>query len=135
MRGPSNSPQIPNVLWADAEIGTITIDYGEVRIAVRESTGRQMIVACRGYIGYCGLGVWDEMVVERADCDPQDPFLAECLRGLRSRYGETLPETGSPERDRRSFNVLRVFLSDGVILKVAAAEFVAEETPNAAADR
>ena len=127
MPGPSDSPQIPNVLWADAEIGSITIDYGEMRIAVNESRGRRMVVRCRGYIGYSAVGFWDEVAVESADCDRGDPFLGECLRNLESRYGTELPDTGSPERDLRSWNVLRILLSDGVILKIAAAQFVAEE--------
>ena len=127
MAGPSDSFQLHNVLWADAEIENITIDYGDVRIGVRESTGRRMGIVCRGYIGYSAVGFWDEVVVERADCDSRDPFLSECLRSLESRYGETLPDTGSPSRDLRSWTVLRIYLSDGANLKIAAAEFVAEE--------
>jgi hypothetical protein len=135
MPGPSESSQLHNVLWADAEIGSITIDYGDVSITVRESTGRQMVVRGRGYIGYSAIGFWDEVVVERADCDREDPFLEECLRSLEFRYGKKLPDAGSPERNRQSWNVLRIVLSDGVILKVAAAHFVAEEVVEATVNK
>ena len=123
MPGHSDSPQLHNVLWTDAEIEAVSVDYSAVRIVVLESTGRRLNVLCRGYIGYSVVGFWDEVVVERADCDSADPFLAECLRSLQSRHGAELPESGSPERDLRSWSVLRVLLSDGVVLKVAAADW------------
>ena len=135
MTGPSEHHPLENVLWPDADLESITIDYDEVRISVAESTGRRMTVSCRGYIGYSMVGFWDEMIVERASCDPKDPFLAECVRSLESRYGGKWSDTGSPTRNRRSWNVLRVVLSDGAVLKVAAAQFVAEETAIANAGR
>jgi hypothetical protein len=111
----------------------ISIDYDEIRISLLESTNRRVAVACRGYVGYSMVGFWDEAIVERADFDPGDEFLGECLRRIGSRYPQGIPDTGSPERNRRSWNVLRIVLSDGAVLKVAAAQFVAEETAIATA--
>ena len=128
MTGLSENHPLQNVLWPDADIESITIEYEEVRISVEESTGRKMTVTCRGHIGYSMAGFWDETIVERADCDRKDPFLAECLRSLESRYGQKWSDTGSPERNLRSWNVLRIFLSDGAVLKIAAAQFIAEES-------
>jgi len=71
-------------------------------------------------------GFWDEVVVERAEILCDDPFLQECVRSLEVRYGQKLPNTGSPERNRRSWNVLKIYLSDGAVLKIAAAAFAPE---------
>ena len=68
-------------------------------------------------------------IVERADFDPEDEFLGECLRSIESRHPRGMSDTGSPARNRRSWNVLRIFLSDGAVLKGAAAQFVAEAHP------
>lgn len=127
MTGPSKDDFLHDVLWPDAHLESITIDYEEVRISLEESTGRRMTVSCWGHIGYSMVGFWDEMIVERASCDPKDPFLAECLRSLESRYGQKWFDSGSPARNTRSWNVLRIVLSDGVELKVAAAQFAAVE--------
>jgi hypothetical protein len=72
------------------------------------------------------VGFWDEVVVERAEIIDADAFLQECVRSLEARYGQILPDTGSPARNRRSRRVLKVYLSDGAVLRVVAAEFASD---------
>lgn len=123
MTGPSETSNLGSVLWADAEIQSVTADYSDVHIVLRESSGRTRTVRCCGYIGYSAVGVWDEIVVERAELVETDALLEECVKGLDERYRAKLPETGSPARNMRSWKALRIYLSDGAVLKVVAAEF------------
>jgi hypothetical protein len=118
--------RLSDVLWDDAEIKSISVGYGEVRISLVESTGKNRAVLCRGYIGYQMTGFWDEMVVERAEVVGSDQFLQENIGNLQSRYGQELPDTGCPERNGRLWKILRIHLSDGAILKIVAAEFSSE---------
>ena len=124
MPGHSDEPELRDVLWPDAEIQSIEIDYEELRISLLESTRQKRIVSCHGYIGHVLVGFWDEVVVERAELIGDDPFLKECVESLRLRYARDLPDTGSPARNLRTWRVLRVHLSDGAVLKVVAAQFV-----------
>jgi hypothetical protein len=124
--GRSEPQQLTEVLWADGEIQTVAADYSEVRIALRESTGQTRTVRCRGHIGYSATGLWDEVIVERAEIVDSDPFLDECLQSLSARYGTNPPETGCVERNQRSWQVLRIQLADGAVVKVAAADFTSD---------
>jgi hypothetical protein len=125
MPGHTEFPNIHDVLWADAEIQSISIDYHSVTVALLEATGRTRAVRCRGYIGYQLVGFWDEIVVERAELSDADPFLDQCRQQLRSTFGKDLPPTGDEFRNQRSWSVLSIHLADGTRLLVAAADFSA----------
>jgi hypothetical protein len=123
MSGRFDMGPLHDVLWPDASIRSISIDYHSVAIHLRESTGRKRVLTCRGYIGYQLVGFWDEVVVERAELNESDPFLSDCLRRIDSVYHNDPPETGDPIRNRRSWNVLLIHLGDGSVLRVAGADF------------
>jgi hypothetical protein len=123
MAGRSDGQQISDVLWPDAEIASISIDYHAVAIALRESTGRQRTVTCHGHIGCQLAGFWDEVVVERAELKESDPFLTECLRVIASAYDGPAPDTGDPARNKRSWRILLVHLGNGAVLRIVASSF------------
>jgi hypothetical protein len=128
MSGHSDAGALSEVLWADAELRSTLVDYEEVRIRLVESTGLERTVICHGYIGYAMAGFWDEVVVERAEIVSEDSFLLECVRNLETRHRQGLFDSGSPERNRRSWKVLNIYLSDGAVLKIAAAAFEVTQT-------
>jgi hypothetical protein len=125
MAGHSRSV-ISGVLWPDAEIDTISIAYDEVVINLTESSQKKTIVRCKGYIGYITLGFWDDVIVAKAELRTSDDLLDACLHSLRQRYGDELPDSGDPIRNRRTYHILEIQLIDGAVLKIVAADFVAE---------
>ena len=83
MDGPSSAPTAySNVLWTDAELLGVTVDYENFSLTLRESTGQIRRVVCEGYIGYEALGVWDEIVVAEAHLDVVGPLLSRCIESL-----------------------------------------------------
>ena len=126
MIGHSEQTSLADVLWADAEIQSVTADYSELRIALKESTCRTRTIRCCGHIGYSAVGIWDEVIVDRAEVVTADALLDECRRSLHARCGQSLPDTGSPWRNQQDWKVLRIHLSDGCLLRVVAAEFMSE---------
>lgn len=126
MSGRSDVESTLDILWADAQITSLTASYGKVELEVRETTGRQVRVVARGHIGFQLLGFWDEVVVESADLVRAHPFADQCLRSITERLGEPAPPTGSPERNSGEFVTLAVSLSDGAVLLCAAAAFNTE---------
>jgi len=111
------------ILWPDAEIESILIDFGELVITLTESSGQKTTVRCKGYIGYSAVGFWDEIVVQSAELLVTDDFIEECLDRLRQRYGNELPDSGDSFRNQRSYRTLAIHLIDGASLKVVAAAF------------
>ena len=111
----------PDILWPDAELHGLHVDYDTVRVHLGESTGRQVVLVAEGYIGYEHLGAWDEVVVESARFD--DPaHLARFETALTSTGGASHP-SGSVARNRGSWRCLTVHFIDGSELRVAAADF------------
>jgi hypothetical protein len=106
------------VLWPDAELIAVSVDYDAVTIEVRESTGLRRLLTCRGHVGYECRGFWDEVIIERAELLATDDFLTDCLKRLRA---DPL-DSGSPARNARSFGVLRIVLLDGCAVTVASTE-------------
>lgn len=117
---------ITKILWPDAEIDSLLIDYGEVVIRLTESSQKRTTVRCSGYIGYTAIGIWDEVIVEEAELLDTSDFQDSCLQSLAQRYGNTLPDSGDPARNRRSYRTLEIRFIDGTVLKIVAAEFVVE---------
>lgn len=116
---------ISAVLWPDAEIQALVVNYDAVLVSVRESTGRRVDLRCIGHIGLSIEGFWDEVVVANADLVAAHPFMDRCLDSLRERLGEDLPPTGSPHRDAQDFATLVITLSDGARIVCTASGFEA----------
>ena len=116
---------ISAVLWPDAEIQAVVVNYDAVVVSLRESTGRQVDLQCIGHIGVSIEGFWDEVVVDNADLVAAHPFMDRCLASLRERLGDELPPTGSPPRDAQDFTTLVITLSDRARILCTASEFKA----------
>jgi hypothetical protein len=112
-----------DVLWADAELESLTVDYEAARLSVRETTGRVVTVVAKGVIGVDFLGLWDEVVVERAAIESDDAFSRECQRRIEERLGRDVADSGSPERNSRRFSTLTLTFIDGATLRLAAASY------------
>jgi hypothetical protein len=115
------------VLWADAEIQALEVNYDAVVLSLRESTGREVALRCVGHIGVLVEGFWDEMVIASADLVAAHPFMDRCFASLKERLGDDLPPTGSPARNSLEFSTLVVHLGDGAQLLCTASEFEAVE--------
>ena len=108
-----------NVLWTDAELLGITVDYDSLSLTLRESTGQVRRVVCEGYIGYEALGMWDEIVVAEARLSVVGPFLTRCIEELERRLGAARLPSGSEARNSRAAMELAIVLSDGCEVRVA----------------
>lgn len=122
-----STDSLPHVLWSDAELETVTIDYDDLVLTLTESTGKSRRIRCQGYIGYVCCGFWDEMIVEGASLSCKDPFLDDCLGALERRLGSERLESGNEGRNKGSFETLRVRFIDGATLVVVAARFTEED--------
>jgi hypothetical protein len=114
-----------DVLWADAELESLAVDYDDARVILRESTGRVVTVVGVGLIGVEFLGLWDELIVERGKVVAGDAFSRECYQRVLDRLGPHVRDSGSPVRNRRRFSTLTVTFIDGSALRIAAADFAA----------
>ena len=108
-----------NVLWTDAELLGVKVDYENLSLTLRESTGQVCRVICEGYIGYEALGVWDEIVVAEARLDAAGPLLVRCNEALERRLGNTRLLSGSEARNGATAFELTIVLSDGCEIRVA----------------
>ena len=59
-----NNFRLQDVLWTDAEMEKIEIDYGSVTLTITESTERRRKISFKGYTAYSVSGFWDEVVVK-----------------------------------------------------------------------
>lgn len=108
-----------SVLWADAELLAVAVDYESLSLTLRESTGRVRRVVCEGYIGYEALGFWDEIVVAEAQLSATGSFLTRCIEALDRRLGNSRLPTGSDARNGTAAMELTIVLSDGCEMHVA----------------
>lgn len=115
-----------SILWTDAELDGIQIDFNELVIRLTEPSKRIRQVRCKGYIGYSLIGFWDEIVIQNVELLDTSDFQLSCLHRLTQRYGETYPDTGDPTRNRRTYRTLSIELIDGTVLDIVAAEFTVE---------
>lgn len=117
---------IANILWPDAEIDSILIDFGELVINLTESSQKKTTVRCTGYIGYSMVGFWDEIIIQSAELLETSDFQLSCLHSLTQRYGTVLPDSGNTARNRRAYQTLSIQLIDGTVLNIVAAEFTSK---------
>lgn len=125
----SEVQSIDHVLWPDAEIEGISVGYERIDIALTESTGNRKQITCWGHVGVRMLGFWDEVVVEDAAVLTDDPFIDACVVSLTSRFAKGLPETGCPDRNAKTWTLLRITLSDAATIDVVATRFSARDLP------
>jgi hypothetical protein len=123
MTGPSDP--IEGVRWTDSYLLSAEIGYDVVQLRLREPSGAAVLVSALGHIGVSLVGFWDETVIETADLVDDHPFAERCFSSIAERYGSGVPDSGSPERNVRSYRTLVVTLADGASLLVSAAEFEA----------
>jgi hypothetical protein len=109
-----------DVLWTDAELHSVTVDYDAVRLELIETTGRRVVVVAHGHIGVAVEGFWDEVIVADGDVVENHPFAERCWESIVARSADRL-DSGSPDRNTRTFTTLVVTLIDGCRLLVAAA--------------
>ena len=117
-----------DVLWADAEVVSLSFDYDSLRLTLRESTGATVVVSGEGVLGVEAVGLWDEVIVERGEISAGHDFAGRCWNAIRRRYGNQVPESGSPARNTRSFQTLMVTLIDGAVIQAAATSFMAQRS-------
>lgn len=120
MTGPSDAVlALGQVLWADAELCRVEVDYGDLHLLVRESTGSLKRVICEGYLGYEIAGFWDEVVIASVEVLDSGSFLDRCLSSLNRRLGALPLPSGSEARNRSCAMQLVLTLDDGCQLNVA----------------
>jgi hypothetical protein len=110
---------LSDVLWPDAELCRIDIDYGDLRLVLRESSGLIKQVICEGYLGYELVGFWDEIVVANAELVDSGPFLDRCMSSIMHRLGTSPFPSGSEARNRERVMQLILTFGDGCQLNVA----------------
>jgi hypothetical protein len=113
---------LDEVLWRDSEIESLNIDYDEVRIVIRETTGRHLELCCEGYIGYGCSGFWDEVVIEKADVMEFHPFVDKCVEGIAARLGSNPHPSGNNTRNNESWKAFVLRLIDGAEIVVACGD-------------
>lgn len=123
MQATSDEHALHGVIWADALIESIHMDYDDVVVRLRESSGRRVDVRCRGFIGLDVRGFWDEMIVEDAHVYAEHPVLRSSLERLATRMGNTLSDCGNARRNECRFLALAIRLIDGCTINIAAARF------------
>jgi hypothetical protein len=112
-----------DVLWADAEIESVSFDYDVARLTLRESTGHGVVVCADGLLGVELVGLWDEAIIESGAFVPDDEFGRRCLDAVERRMVGGVRDSGSPARNSGSFQTLVVTLIDGAELRITAASF------------
>jgi hypothetical protein len=108
-----------DILWEDAELLGVSIDYENLLLRLRESTGQIRRIVCEGCIGYESLGMWDEIVIAEAHLSAEGTFLSRCVQELERRLGANRIPSGSEARNSTEAMELTIVLSDGCKVRVA----------------
>jgi hypothetical protein len=115
-----------DVLWPDASIQSISVDYDAVVLRLKESAGKQRVVRCEGYIGYALWGFWDEVIVSSARLVDEHPSIDRALQSLSDRLGSHPADSGNVLRNTKNWRALIVKLSDGASLEIVAVGFTCQ---------
>ena len=92
------SPAHMSVLWPDAAIERLTVDYDAVVLQIREATGTVKRVRCEGHIGLSLNGFWDEVIIEGADVLTSHPAIDRAVASITQRLGATWLDSGNEQR-------------------------------------
>lgn len=122
----SSRIEFGKVRWADATLDRVAVDYDVVSLRLRESDGALKTLRAGGYIGYCMVGFWDEMIVERAEILERHDGLDACVDSIRRRLGSGWIDSGNDSRNAREWFALLVHFLDGSVLEVFAAQLTVE---------
>ncbi len=119
MTGHSNF-NLQDILWSDAEIEKIEIDYSDVIVTITESTNRERKIKFKGYIGYSVSGFWDEIVIDKCVIHENHDFLQQCILELEKKYGRNIPDSGDDFRNQKSWKLVEICLSDETSILIVA---------------
>ena len=112
----NNIDEINKVLWPDAELESLTVDYDSVKMRIEESNGFSKVVTCHGYIGFEGIGLWDEIVIETASIHHDHELIHRSLTSISNRHGENIIDSGSSARNLRDWSLLSIkFIDDSEV--------------------
>lgn len=124
MNGPLNIEEaISQILWPDACLGSIRINYDQVVLVIEEYTGITKELICSGYIACSFSEVWDDLILEKATAFHTHEYLDKVLAKLEKRMKGEFWEAGSPDRNRKNWSVLSVNTLDGAELLVVATTY------------
>lgn len=124
MTGRSESDlALAHVLWPDATLEQVTVDYDTVVLRIRESTGTERTIRCEGHIALGLEGFWDEVIIEHAELVSKHPTIERATSSISRRFGTSWLDSGNEERNSRRWLALIVHLADGCSLQVVAARF------------
>jgi hypothetical protein len=126
MTGHSSAGEFGKIRWPDAELQSVDVDYDAVSLRIRESDGAIRKIRVEGHIGYSCIGIWDEVVIERAEFLETHSGLDACINSIRGRLGANWLDSGNEIRNSRHWFALVVHLSDGSVLEVFAARLRVE---------
>lgn len=107
-----------NILWEDAELESIFIDYDNFVIKINQSNGLQKEIICQGYICYENQSFWDEIIIESAELKDEDPFLSEAIASLKNKLGKNFSNSGNDLRNKKDWKLLNIVLIDGNEIKI-----------------
>ncbi len=117
------------VLWPDASLESVSMDYDDVRVTVEQSNGRRAAVIGRGYIGAEVVGLWDEAIVKSANIAAEHPFRRRCERALAEQNRKDRRPSGSMIRNLDDKHVLEIELIDGCRILLCASRFDVVDVP------
>ena len=112
-----------SILWPDASLEHVSVDYDAVVLQVRESTGQVKSVRCEGHIAFELSGFWDEVIIESAQLVSEHPAIDRAVRSIAQRLGDGWTDSGNEQRNTRRWMALVIDLSDGCAIEVVAAKF------------
>ena len=118
------SKKLSAVLWADADLCSIHIDYDDFVLEVEESSGLKRSIRCGGFIGFEVIGVWDEAIIDSAVLLENDKFTDRCVNEIQRRLGKNTPASGNADRNLKNPITMRITLIDNCIINVAFNELL-----------
>lgn len=112
-----------DVVWADASLKSISVDYDAVTLVIAEANAHERRVRCEGYLSISMIGFWDEMIIESAAVHKAHPSIDSAVAAIESRLGTDRDASGNVARNRGGWESLVVRFGDGCELAIVAAEF------------
>ncbi len=109
------------VLWPDATLEHVAVDYDAVVLRIRESTGIERTIRCEGHIALRLEGFWDEVIIERAELVSEHAAIERATDSISRRLGTNWLDSGNEERNSRHWLALIVYLADGCPMEIVAA--------------
>lgn len=118
-----------DIEWPDAKLVSLFVDYEIIRVIISPEFGRgsgsPRLLIASGYIGYQLVGMWDDRFIEGAEISADHPFTGTCLAALADRGVDRI-DSGSDDRNARTFKTLSVDFQDGSSLLICASRFLLE---------